>query len=331
MAIFEKLDGSVKCKVCFRECRIPEGKVGVCKNYKNEGGELRPTAYGIISSMQKRPIEIKPLFHYWPGSWALTFSGYGCNLYCPWCQNFELSFALEHEGHYVPPEEMLLIAEREGVQGLSASFNEPAIHFDYLLDVFRLAKGKGLYSMMVTNGTFTPEALTKLIEAGADGFSIDVKGCPGERKYLKYYDPEYVIRRAEEAVKLGAHVELIYLVVTKFNDHDGCIEWFLDIVEDRLGPDIPIHFNRYFPAYKYMEPPTPLSTLLKAREMAKGKGFKYVYVGNVGDPRLESTHCPGCGMALIFRSWGSFLGSRLKDGKCPRCGHGIPIRGRVLE
>lgn len=331
MALFEKLDGDVRCKVCFRECRIAEGKAGLCKNYKNEGGELRPIAYGIISSIQKRPIEIKPLFHYWPGSWALTFSGYGCNLYCPWCQNFDLSFALKQEGPYVSPDEMLLIAEREKVQGFSASFNEPVIHFDYLLDVFRLAKKKGFYSMMVTNGTFTSEALRKLIEAGADGFSIDVKGCPGERQYLKYYDPEYVVKRAEEAVKLGAHVELVYLVVPKFNDSNECIEWFLDIVEDRLGPDTPIHFNRYFPAYRYSEPPTPIYVLFKARATARRKGFRYVYLGNLGDPNVENTYCPGCDMALIFRSGGSFLGSKLEDGKCPRCGYKIPIKGKVLE
>ncbi len=162
--------------------------------------------YGRLSAVESRPIEIKPLFHFWPNSTALTFSGWGCNFYCPWCQNHVLSFHHPRPEHrVVEPEALVRTAVRRGDEGLCASFNEPATLFDYILDVFELGGRKGLYGSMVTNMYFTPRAIDMLVEVGASGWSADIKGCPSlrDRKILPAIDHEAVFRNARRVLDAG--------------------------------------------------------------------------------------------------------------------------------
>ncbi|NPA96291.1 MAG: radical SAM protein, partial [Crenarchaeota archaeon] len=282
-------EGVVKCLVCERKCLINPGSKGACGNYANYGGELAHVGYGKLSAIESRPIEIKPLFHYWPNSTALTFSGWGCNFYCPWCQNHVLSFRHPKEDDpSIPPQELVEKALEQGDQGLCASFNEPAALFDYLLDVFSLGRDRGLYGSMVTNGYLTPRAIEMLIEAGVDGWSIDIKGCPNT-KVLRFVDHEKVFRNAKLIKDLGGHVEMVYLVVTGANDSEECYRWIIDKHLDYLGPETPLHINRYVPAHLWHKPPTPLSKLLQIANYARKQGIEYVYIGNVHDPELEST------------------------------------------
>ena len=321
----------VRCLVCERRCIIKEGERGICKNYINRMGDLYHLGYGVLSAIESRPIEIKPLFHYWPNSTALTFSGYGCNFYCPWCQNNHLSFSdLPKHPKQLSPNSLVERALKLGDEGLCASFNEPATLYDFLLDLFDLGSGKGLYGVLVTNGYLTEKALKELVEAGADGFSIDIKGCPYARSALTTIDHEKVIKSSRYLIDLGAHVEMIYLMVTGFNDSEECIEWILEKHLEILGPETPLHINRYYPAHNWREPPTSLPKLLKAREMAKKIGIEYVYVGNVGISELEATRCPKCGKMLIERHRYRVTYFRLEDNRCPRCGKRIPIRGRYV-
>ena len=208
--LYERTSGkAVKCLVCERRCVIGSGSRGACGNYVNRDGELLHVGYGKLGAVESRPIEIKPLFHYWPNSTALTFSGWGCNFYCPWCQNNFLSFRHPRDDDpYVPPENLVQKAIEAGDQGLCASFNEPTTLFDYLIDVFSLGKEKGLYGSIVTNGYLTPKAIEMLIEAGVDGWSIDIKGCPTMR-VLSYIDHEKVFRNAKLVKDLGGHVEMV--------------------------------------------------------------------------------------------------------------------------
>jgi len=331
-SLYEKTGEDVVCLVCERTCRIRPNLYGVCGNYQNIGGELFHAGYGILSAIESRPIEIKPLFHYWPNSTALTFSGYGCNFYCPWCQNSHISFSKPPIGAKpTPPETLVEMALRNRDEGLCASFNEPATLFDYLLDVFELGSKRGLYGTLVTNGYFTERAIEMLIGAGADGFSIDIKGCPSARGALTTIDHLKVFRNARKILDLGGHVEMVYLVVTGYNDSRECAEWILEKHLEYLGPETPIHINRYYPANYWKEPPTPLSKLLEFRDMALKMGITYVYVGNIGVPELESTFCPGCGKCLITRHLHRVIHYRLDDGRCPRCGRKIMIRGCLVQ
>ncbi|MEM3371965.1 MAG: radical SAM protein [Candidatus Korarchaeum sp.] len=334
--LWREEDDKVRCLVCERGCLLAEGRKGSCGNYANVGGKLYHTGYGKLSYLESRPIEIKPLFHYWPGSTALTYSNYGCNFYCPWCQNHEISFSWPPErAREFSPSELVALAKVRGDYGISASLNEPATNFDFVLDASELASRDGLYSMVVTNGYLTLEALRELIRAGVDGWSIDIKGCPemAAKRLLPHVNHEVIFRNAREVLGAGGHVEMVYLVVTGANDSEGCFDWILDKHISYLDPEVPLHINRYFPANRWREPQTGVSLLLELRRRAMEEGLSFVYVGNLFSPELESTYCPSCGKLLMRRQFNRLTFVRLThDGgswRCPSCGRGIPVRGKI--
>ncbi|MEB3816321.1 MAG: radical SAM protein, partial [Desulfurococcales archaeon] len=275
-------------------------------------------------------------FHYWPNSTALTFSGWGCNFLCPWCQNHELSWAREARSPIVEPDKLVNAALRLGDEGVCASFNEPATLFDYLLDVGLEARRRGLYASIVTNGYFTLRAVDELVESGYDGWAVDVKGCPeSSRRHpriLPGVDHSVVFRNARRILDLGGHVEMVYLVVTGYNE--VCADWIIEKHLDTLGENVPLHINRYYPAYRWHEPPTPRRILFEIAEKAKRAGINYVYIGNLWEPELETTRCPRCGKILIARRGYRVVHWALdySNGKyrCPRCGLEIPIKGRYI-
>ncbi len=323
----------IRCNICERKCFLKPGATGVCWNHKNVDGKLYNIGYGLLSAVESRPIEIKPLFHYWPNSTALTFSGYGCNFRCPWCQNYLLSQRKpsSDKAIYLEPRDLVKEAIYRGDDGFSASFNEPTIHMEYLLDVAYEARGKGLYFMMVTNGYMTIYSLKKLLEAGVDGYSMDLKGCP--RMYRKYLgaDPYIVLRNAKYIIDSGGHVEIVFLIVTGANDDEECIEWVIEKHREYLGEDTPLHINRYYPAYKYSREPTSIDKLLYAYKLARKIGLNYVYIGNIYDEKYQDTYCPRCGKLLIKRRGYRVIEWNLtSDNKCPRCGYKIPIRGKYM-
>ncbi|MCS7132101.1 MAG: radical SAM protein [Aigarchaeota archaeon] len=331
--LYERIEGGViRCLICERGCVLKDGAAGICRNYVNDRGRLLHLGYGLVSAVESRPIEVKPLFHYWPNSTALTFSGYGCNFYCPWCQNSHLSFSNLPSGmRRIPSEKLVKQAVSGGDEGLCASFNEPVTLFDYLLDLFDLGRKHGLYGVLVTNGYFTERALRMLLEVGVDGFSIDIKGCPSARGALTSIEHSKVFRNAKLVLDTGGYVEMVYLVVTGFNDSEECAEWIFEKHLECLGGHIPIHVNRYYPANFWSKSPTPLSRLLEFRDMALKMGIEYVYVGNVGIPELEATICPKCGKRLIARHLYRVTYYKLDGDKCPRCGHKITLRGRFIQ
>ncbi|MEM2234729.1 MAG: AmmeMemoRadiSam system radical SAM enzyme [Desulfurococcaceae archaeon] len=323
--------GIVQCTVCERKCVLRPGWRGVCWNYVNLGGRLYNSAYGLLSALESRPIEIKPLFHYYPNSTALTFSGYGCNYRCPWCQNYLLSQTPPHTeaSIYLEPKDLVMEAVRRGDEGLSASFNEPTIHLEYILDAASEARRQGLYFNLVTNGYMSLSAIDELTSLNVDGYSIDIKGCPDSYRKFLGADPLIVFRNAKHIAECGGHVEMVFLIVTGANDSPECIKWVLEKHVDTLGPDVPLHINRYYPAHKYRKPPTRIDLLINAYNMAKDLGINYVYVGNIPSEEYQDTECPKCGKKVIARrSYRVALWGLTSDGRCPRCGHKIPIVGR---
>ncbi len=323
--------GRVQCGTCIRGCSIPPGLTGLCGNYENIDGVLYNVGYGMVSAIESRPIEIKPFFHFWPGSSATTFSGWGCNFLCPWCQNWSLSKARppKRDTEVIEPEKVIDLALRWGDDGVCASFNEPTVHLEYLLDVFKLAKSRGLYTTMVSNGSLSKDALKLLKEVGLDAINIDIKGCPETyRKYVGISNFGEVLETAKYALELGIHVEAVFLIVTGANDWDSCIEWVLNSHIKYLGVDTPLHINRYYPAYKYTELPTPMSKLVEAYMKAKKMGIKYVYIGNTEYLEFLYTKCPNCGEVLIKRTHYGIISCNLVNGnKCPRCGEEIKLVG----
>ena len=327
--------GKAKCSLCERGCEIAEGQTGFCKTRKNIGGKLYTLVYGDISAIESRPIEIKPFFHYWPGSTALTFSTWSCNFDCVWCQNFHLSKTAPKpaEAVYCPPERIVELTLANGDAGLCASFQEPTLLTEWVIQVFKLGKKKGLkYCCYVSNGYMTIEAMKKLREAGMDGLKIDVKG--DEEVYAKYCggaDVEKVWRNIREAKNIGLHVEVVNLVVSKVNDREENLQRVIEKHLENAGPQTPLHFTRYFPAYKFHNPPTKVETLEKAYEMAKKAGVLYPYIGNVSGHKYENTYCPNCGEKLVKRYGYYVLKYTItSEKKCPKCGTKIPITGQYM-
>ncbi|RLI08112.1 AmmeMemoRadiSam system radical SAM enzyme [Candidatus Bathyarchaeota archaeon] len=326
--------GKVRCLLCERRCVIRPGQRGFCGTRENRDGTLFTLVYGNISCLSANPIEKKPFFHFWPGSVALTAGTWSCNFTCPWCQNFDISKVRPDPSRacYIGPGRFVRMAKAWRCQGTSISFNEPTLLFDWALDVFKLARGEGLYNNYVSNGYMTEDALRALAEAGMDAIKFDVKGGPtAYRRYCGARD-EVVWRNIGLARELGLHVEVVVLVIPGVNDDEETIRSVARRVKEVAGPETPLHFTRYYPAYKFKAPPTPVGTLEWAHGLAREEGLDFVYIGNVPGHPLEDTYCPDCGELLIKRYGFSILKYRLTSGKrCPRCGREIPVVGEHVR
>ncbi len=334
--LYEKLDDdTVRCGLCERKCLISPGQKGFCKTRLNVDGKLYTLVYGDLSALESRPIEIKPFFHYWPGSTALTLSTWSCNFNCIWCQNHHLSKTEPNpaKSRYCPPEKIVENALQGGDDGLCVSFQEPTILTDWIVPLFRSARKKGLYCCYVSNGYMTLEALKLLWELGMDGLKIDLKGDPETyRRYCGGADVGKVWRNVREAKKLGLHVEVVNLVVTDVNDDEECLRWVIERHLKEAGAETPLHFTRYYPAYHFHNPPTKVETLEGAYQMARKAGVLYAYLGNVHGHRYENTYCPNCDDILIQRLGYTITSYKItSDKKCPKCGQAIPIIGKHIS
>lgn len=234
--------------------------------------------------------------------------------------------------NYIPPEKLVSMAERAGDEGTCVSFNEPAMLFEYSLDVFKLARRRGLYNTYVSNGYLTPRAIRMLKDAGLDAIKIDVKG--GEEVYRKFCaapSDRPVWEAAKEAKKLGLHVEIVNLLVRGVNDDEDSVREVVERHLKELGPETPIHFTRYFPAYKFTAPATDVRKLEEAWRLAKRMGVWYVYLGNVPGHSYENTYCHCCGRLLIERHGFRLVSANLEEGGyCPSCGERVPIVGKPV-
>jgi pyruvate formate lyase activating enzyme len=179
----------------------------------------------------------------------------------------------------------------------------------------------------------TLEALKMLRNSGMDGLKIDVKGdSETYRRFCGGVDVEKVWRNVREAKRMGFHLEIVNLVVSRVNDDEECLRRLIERHLREAGPETPLHFTRYYPAYKFDNPPTSIKTLEKAYEEARKLGVLYPYIGNVPGHRYENTYCPSCGETLIKRYGFRIIRYRVTEKKeCPRCGSPIPIRGKHVK
>ncbi len=330
--------GKVRCLACPRYCVIPEGKRGVCKSKINSNGQLCEVNYGKVSSVAMDPIEKKPLFHYYPGSWAYSIGTVGCNLMCEHCQNWGISQADPLDYQWLQtllPEEAVNGAKRAGALSIAFTYNEPTIvNLEWVVETSKLAKKEGIKTLSITNGYWSKET-RELLAPLIDAANVDVKAFRDEfyKKVCKAPSLKPVLDTVLHLKKEGVHVELTYLVIPGLNDDENEIREFSRWVVEKVGPDTPVHFSRFYPHYKMLDrPPTPVDTVDMARKIAMEEGVRYVYTGNVvGDPG-ENTYCPSCRELLIKRYGFDVLRCNLLEGnKCPKCGEPIAIIGRCTS
>ena len=323
--LYESLPKSkVRCNICQWRCQIGPGKGGVCKMYQNKDGVLYSMNYAQVSSVAVDPIEKKPLFHFFPGSLAFSIGGWGCNFHCQGCQNWEISCVdLPQLGRQIQPEEAVKLAKEYNCQGIAWTYNEPTMWFEYTLDSARLAKENGLYTVYVTNGYMTPEALDT-IGPYLNAWRVDIKGFSDGlyRKLAKISQWHGILEVAKRAKnKWQMHIEVITNIIPAMNDDKTQLEGIAGWIHDELGELTPWHVTRFYPNHDMMDsPPTPISTLERAVDIGRKAGLKFVYVGNAPGHGGENTNCYKCGNIIIKRYGYQTEVIGIRGSKCKFCG-----------
>ncbi|MFA6294020.1 MAG: AmmeMemoRadiSam system radical SAM enzyme [Victivallales bacterium] len=279
--------GGIRCFLCPRGCLISDGKIGFCGVRKNIQEKLYSIAYGHPVAIHIDPIEKKPLAKFLPGSWTFSLGTYGCNLACSFCQNYHLSREFYDDektdsSPFYPPEKIVDLAINEDCKSVAFTYNEPLIWAEYVIDIARLAKERGLATVLVSNGYITPEAARDLYP-WIDAANIDMKGF-SEEFYSEMTGGRLapVLEAIRYFASLGKHLEITNLVIPGKNDSQEMIDAFLDWTRGNLGLDVPLHFSAYHPDYKYNgSRATAPETLYSIKERAVKLGFKSVYVGNI--------------------------------------------------
>jgi pyruvate formate lyase activating enzyme len=329
--LFSEIEnGCVQCKVCQRRCTIAPGKMGFCQTRRNIQGELYSLIYGRVSSIRVSPIEIKPLFHYYPGSIWLSLGSLGCNFLCPGCQNWEISHADVDKGipntDDIPPEKLVQLAVQENCKGISWTYNEPTLWLEYTLDAAKIAKQQGLLTNYVTNGYITEEAMD-LLGPYLDAYRVDLKGFSSKTYQKIANTSDYIgildiAKRAKH--KWDMHVELITNLTPGYNDNEHELREMAHWISEEMGPDTPWHVTRFVPHLKLSHLDyTPIPKLEQARQIGIDEGLRFVYLGNVPGHPAENTHCPQCGKLLIERRNYRILQYNLKGNKCAFCSETI--------
>ena len=329
--LYEKLEnGRVRCQLCAHRCVIASGKRGICQVRENREGTLYSLVYGLPISQAVDPIEKKPLFHFYPGSTALSVATVGCNFRCTFCQNADISQMPRDlgqiAGRQISPEAIVRAAKRSQCGSIAYTYTEPTIFFEYSYDIAQLAHREGIANVYVTNGYMTPEMLEMFTSSTGpplmDAANVDLKAFRDEfyrRQCGATLQPvlDSLVMMKERRVWL----EVTTLVIPGLNDSDEELRDISRFIALELGVGTPWHVSRFHPTYRLTDvPPTPVRTLHRAREIGLEAGLRYVYEGNVPGAGGENTTCPTCGEVVIRRMGFAVLSNAAPGGVCAHCG-----------
>lgn len=325
---YKKLEnGRVQCLLCPRKCVVSPGRRGGCRVRENIKGNYYTLVYGNPCAVHIDPIEKKPFFHFLPGTYALSVATAGCNFYCKYCQNWEISqFPPERTYNMaLSPYELVNMALKYRTPSIAYTYTEPSVFYEYMLDTSKIAYKRGIKNIYHSNGYLNQKPLKALIPY-LFAANIDLKGF-SERFYKSIAGGRLkpVLETIKTLKKNKVWIEITNLIVPTKNDKDSMIRKMVKWIVNELGPDVPIHFSRFYPMYKLKElPPTPVRTLERAREIAIGEGMKFVYIGNVFGHEAENTYCPKCKRVLIRRKGYTIIENNIKNGRCRFCKEKIP-------
>jgi len=330
--LYRRLEaGKVQCVACGHRCVIYDGLPGVCRVRFNEGGKLY-VPWGYVGAVQLDPIEKKPFYHAYPGTAALSFGMLGCDFRCPFCQNWQLSQVLRDavatrlaDSTPITPQGFVTLALRDRAKVIASTYNEPLITSEWAVALFQEGRKHGLVAGYVSNGNATPEVLD-YIRPWVDLYKIDLKAMRESSYRMLGGRLETVLNAIRWARERRFWVEVVTLVIPGFNDSDDELRDAARYVVT-VSPDIPWHVTAFSPEYAMTDQdPTPPATLIRAAEIGRAEGLKFVYAGNlpgrVGP--FEHTYCPRCSTLLIARDGGRAVRYRIVGGRCPDCGEAIP-------
>ncbi len=322
--LFRKSGTKTECLLCPHNCMIDNGNSGICGVRMNIDGRIELQTYGVLSALSLDPIEKKPFYHFFPGLKILSAGSYGCNLRCDFCQNFSISqsgYEAGNQKNMITADDLVTraIRARDNI-GLAFTYNEPVIWFEFMKDAAILAKKKGLFTAMVSNGYVNREPLNEIIEF-IDAYNIDLKAF-NEAFYKKLTGSglEPVKNTLKMIAEKGKHLEVTTLIIPGQNDDASEMQKEAAWIAGELGKEVPLHLSRYYPVYKRNDPSTPDETLLRLYEIASEK-LDYVYIGNTRSVSGQNTNCPDCRICVTQRSGYSIRLINIDaKGCCTGCG-----------
>jgi AmmeMemoRadiSam system radical SAM enzyme/AmmeMemoRadiSam system protein B/AmmeMemoRadiSam system protein A len=321
----------LQCQLCPRGCLIRPGERGFCFVRENVSGRMVSTTYGRSTGFCIDPIEKKPLNHFYPGTSVLSFGTAGCNLGCKYCQNWSISKSrdVEAASETAAPEAIAEAAVQLRCRSVAFTYNDPIVWAEYAIDTARECRKRGIKTVAVTSGYMMPNARAPFYEH-IDAANIDLKAF-GDDFYCTLTGGH--LQPVLDTLSWVAHhsntwLEITNLLIPQANDSLDDIARMCRWIVEELGPDVPLHFSAFHPAFKLMDRgPTPPETLVAAYDIARAAGLRYVYTGNVSDAARQTTYCPGCGQAAIVRRGYDLGDYAIRGGHCTLCD--TPIAGRL--
>ncbi len=325
---YEKLPHrKIKCVLCPRECVIDDLETGYCGVRENYGGTYYTLVHSRPCSAHVDPIEKKPLFHFLPGTTAFSIATVGCNVLCKFCQNWEISQARPDQinNYDMPPEKIASYAKNNGCKSIAYTYTEPVIFYEYMYDCAVAGHRKNVKSVMISNGYIQAQPMRDLCKV-LDAVKVDLKA------YTKEFYKKLVAGRLQPVLDTlvllkeeKMWTEIVYLVIPTMNDNPQELKRMCKWIVSELGPDVPIHFSRFYPVYRLKNlPPTPTKTLEMAYNIAQDAGIHYAYIGNVPGHDGESTFCPNCKKVVIRRIGYQIVENHVSQkGICFNCGSKI--------
>ncbi len=328
-SFYKQLDnGMIQCQLCPNKCILGQGQRGICGVRENIQGKLYSLVYGRPVITHVDPIEKKPLYHFLPGAKAYSLSTTGCNLDCKNCQNWDIAHRSPEDvnSKKMTPSEVVEGAKASKAQVIAFTYNEPTVWYEYMYEIAKLAQEEGLKTANISSGYINPEPLKQLLPY-LDAMKIDLKGF-NDQTYQKLNQGR--LQPVLDSIKIvhqsDTWLEIVNLIVPGYTDNLDEIKDMCQWVYDEVGPDVPLHFSRFSPAYKLTNlPPTPKETLVKARETCLDVGLNYVYIGNIQTEKAANTFCPENNQSVIERDGFLIKEKTIKpDGASSNCDTSIP-------
>lgn len=316
-------DKVTQCTICPRNCKLKEGQQGFCKVRKNVEGNIILETYGFNTGMAIDPVEKKPLYHFYPNSNVLSFGTNGCNMGCQFCQNAHITkVPIDYNNLYeVSPEKIIEYAIKYNCKSVAFTYNDPIVFFEYAIDTAKLARKYGIKTIAVTSGFMNIEPAKEFFSY-MDAANIDLKAFTNhfyKKNCLAQINPVLdVIKYVKN--NTNCWLELTTLLIEEENSSNEEIENECKWVSENLGNNVPIHFSAFTPRYKMIEhSPTKIETLMRAYNIAKNLGLKYVYTGNLRDIDSSTTYCTNCQWPIIKRDGFQIIENNLIGNKCRHC------------